>query len=252
MHFSARVVITAVWRRIITRKSWLYFAIGLVSLAVLLVGAVQTEQILFRRGVERLVGSVRNMPFENPTAEQVRQLLRQWPAEVHTDGDCAQRCFQQIVLDSFAAKHGQFFGNHERLFWLYLLAGGHPARVVADFDLSAGIPQSVGVRFVLVCREDLPLTGNIYFNTRAQLGKHPDTYRLSQLHPTYRIYTSGGCEGCRDFSVSFLPGASQSDIDRLAQFDFSCLTRWLHPCRTRSDMMPAAWQQHLQELKLQN
>jgi hypothetical protein len=252
MPFSARVVINAVWQRITTWRFWFYSAISLISLAVLLVAAVQTKQMLFRRKVERLVSSVRNMPFENATAEQVRQFLRQWPGAAHTDGDCAQRCFQQIVLDSFAAKHGQFFGNHERLFWLYLLAGGHPARVVADFDLSAGIPQSVGVRFVLVCGEDLPLIGNIYFNTKAQLGKHPGTYRTSQLHPTYRIYTSGGCEGCRDFSVSFLPGANQSDINRLAQFDYSCLTRWLHPCRTRGDIMPAAWQQHLQDESMQH
>jgi len=252
MPFSARLVIDTVWQRIASRRFWFYSAIGLITLALLLAGAVQTDQMLFRRKVERLVSSVRNTPFENATAEQVRQFLRQWSGSAHTDGDCAQKCFQQIVLDSFAAKNGQFFGNHERLFWLYLLAGGHPARVVADLDLSAGIPQSVGVRFVLVCGEGLPLIGNIYFNTRAQLGKHPDIYRISELHPTYRMYTSGGCEGCRDFSVSFLPGANQSDINRLAQFDFSCLTRWLHPCRTRGDIMPAAWQQHLQDIKVQH
>lgn len=252
MSFSAREVIIAVWRRITTWRFWFYSAISLVSLAVLLVGAVQTEQMLFRRRVERMVSGIRNMQSENVTPEQKRQFLRQWSGSAHTDGDCAQGCFQQVVLDSFAAKHGYFFGSHERLFWMYLLAGGHPAQVVADFDLSAGIPQSVVIRFVLVCGEDLPLIGNIYFNSRAQLGKHPDTYRISQLHPTYRIYTSGGCEGCRDFSVSFLPGANQSDINRLAQFDYSCLTRWLHPCRTRSDLMPAAWQQHSQQLKLQH
>ncbi|SRR6266481_939421 len=250
MSFSARVVITAVWQRIASRKFWLYFVISLISLTALLVCAVQTEQMLFRRRVERMVSGIRNMQSENVTPEQKRQFLRQWSGSAH--GDCAQRCFQQVVLDSFAAKHGYFFGSHERLFRLYLLAGGHPARVVADFELSAGIPQSVRVHFLLVCGEGLPLIGNIYFNTRAQLGKHPDIYRISELHPTYRMYTSGGCEGCRDFSVSFRPGVNQSDIDRLAQFDYSCLTRWLHPCRTRSDMMPAAWQQHLQDLKLQH
>jgi hypothetical protein len=55
-----------------------------------------------------------------------------------------------------------------------------------------------------------------------------------------------------DLSVAFLPSASQTDVNRLAQFDYSCITRWLHPCRTPSDLMPAAWQQHLQDESIQH
>jgi|SRR5579859_4066660 len=261
MHFSARVVIIAVWQRITSWRFWFYSAISLISMAVLLVGAVQTEQILFRRRVEQMVSGIRNMQSENATAEQVRQFLRQWSGSAHTDGDCAQKCSQHIELNNFATRHREFWGNHPRLLDLYLLAGGHPAMVIVDFELWAGVPQYAGVSLLLYvapayrAENDFggmayTLMGDMYFIARVQPEKRPN--RISLLHPAYRIYGPDGCEGCLDLSVAFPPGASQTDINRLAQFDYSCLTRWRHPCRTRSDLMPAAWQQHSQDLKLQH
>src|SRR5579859_6959810 len=149
MPFSARLVIDTVWQRIASRRFWFYSAIGLITLALLLAGAVQTDQMLFRRKVERLVSSVRNTPFENATAEQVRQFLRQWSGSAHTDGDCAQKCSQHIELNNFATRHREFWGNHPRLLDLYLLAGGHPAMVIVDFELWAGVPQYAGVSLLL-------------------------------------------------------------------------------------------------------
>jgi hypothetical protein len=257
MHFSARVVITAVWRRIITsRKFWFYFAIGLISLAVLLIAAVQTDQMLFRHRVERMLGGIRRMQSENAAPEQMRRFVRQWSDSEHIDGDCARKCWQHIELNSFAIRHREFFGNHPRLLDLYLLAGGHLATVMADFELWSGVPQYAGVELLLYVApthrpEDdfggmgYTLMGDMYFN--AQLEERP--HQISPPHPTYRISRPGGCEGCMELWVTFLPSASLSDIDRLAQFDFSCLTRWRHPCRTPSDLMPAAWRQKLQDDK---
>jgi hypothetical protein len=58
---------------------------------------------------------------------------------------------------------------------------------------------------------------------------------------------SFGCDGCIIVDVTFAPQANSSDVNRLMQFDLSCLNRWWHPCRTQADVMPAAWQQFLQD-----
>ena len=146
MHFSARVIITTVWQRIASRKFWFYFAITLISLTALLVGAVQTEQMLFRRRVERMFSGIRNMQSENVTPEQKRQFLRQWSGSSHTDGDCAQKCLQHIELNNFATRHSQLLFDHPHLLRLYVLAGGHLAIVRANFELRAGIPQYAGLK----------------------------------------------------------------------------------------------------------
>ncbi|HET6841013.1 MAG TPA: hypothetical protein VFK06_04905 [Candidatus Angelobacter sp.] len=208
-----------------------------------------------------MVGGIHNMQSENATPEQKQQFVRQWSGLAHTDGDCAQKCSQHIELNSFVARHREFLGNHPRLLDLYLLAGGHLATVMVDFELWAGVPQYAGVDLLLYVEpthrsEDnfggmgYTLMGKIYFLTRVQPEERPN--RISPLHPTYRFYKADGCFDCSDFAVGFLPGASQTDINRLAQFDFSCLTRWRHPCRTRSDLMPAAWQQKLQDDQYEN
>ena len=216
MHFSARVAITAVWQRIASRKFWLYFVISLISLTALLVCAVQTEQMLFRRRVERMVGGIRNMQSENATAEQMWQFVRQWSDSEHTDGDCAQKCWQKIEFNNFATRHSQLLFDHPHLLRLYVLAGGHLAIVRANFELRAGIPQYAGLKLALYvaptdrAEDDFggmgyTLMGDIYFN--AQLEERP--HQISPPHPTYRISRSGGCEGCMDLSVAFLPAPAR-------------------------------------------
>jgi hypothetical protein len=256
MSFSVGVVINPVWQRITSRKFWCYFAISLISLAALLIAAVQTDQMLFRRRVERMLGGIRRMQSQNATPDQMRQFVRQWSDSEHIDGDCARKCWQKIEVNNFATRHRQFLFDHPHLLRLYVLSGGHLAIVMASFELQAGIPQYAGLKLALYiapsnhAEDDFggmgyTLMGDIYFN--AQPEERPDW--ISRLHPAYRISGPGGCEGCWDLWVTFLPSASQSDIDRLAQFDFSCLTRWRHPCRTPSDLMPAAWRQKLQDDK---
>jgi hypothetical protein len=66
------------------------------------------------------------------------------------------------------------------------------------------------------------------------------------LHPNYAMGRPGGCEICVLGWVKFTSDAEREDINRLTQFDLSCLTRW-HPCLTQSDLMPAAWAQYVAE-----
>jgi len=41
-------------------------------------------------------------------------------------------------------------------------------------------------------------------------------------------------------SFRFTPHADPADGQRLMQYDLSCLTRWISPCQTKSDIMPTA------------
>ncbi len=62
-------------------------------------------------------------------------------------------------------------------------------------------------------------------------------------HPEYEIRRPGGCEVCSMIYTRFTPTTSKADVTRLSETNFSCLTRWFVPCRTRRDIMPAAWVQ---------
>jgi hypothetical protein len=55
----------------------------------------------------------------------------------------------------------------------------------------------------------------------------------------------GGCDGpCKEFHFAFDPRLDSATVDQLMQFDLSCLTRWINPCRNERDIMPNAWAQY--------
>ena len=49
----------------------------------------------------------------------------------------------------------------------------------------------------------------------------------------------------------FTPNAQPSDVQRLMNFDLSCITRW-RPCREREQLMPQAWPQAVAERDSEN
>jgi hypothetical protein len=54
----------------------------------------------------------------------------------------------------------------------------------------------------------------------------------------------GGSDGsCKKVHFYFNPSLDSATVDRLMRFDFSCFTRWIHPCRDEGDIMPSAWAQ---------
>ena len=72
--------------------------------------------------------------------------------------------------------------------------------------------------------------------------KLPERYSVDSRHPIYRIGWPSGCEVCIMIYADFTSAASPADVERVSKFDFSCLTRWVHPCRFKRDVMPTAWQ----------
>ncbi|HWX53953.1 MAG TPA: hypothetical protein VN176_05105 [Verrucomicrobiae bacterium] len=241
-------------RRLVSRRFWYIVAICAAPI-VLGMSAIQVDQMLFRHKAERLVSNIRELQFGKTTLAEARQSLHQWP-EGAWHGDCDRACIYEIGLESFSLRHGDFFLGHPVLQRLRLRLGGHPARVLAVVRFAKGVLQSgsVGVHLWVTSylnpdgdSEGYTLIGDASFMSRLELERSPALLVREQPHATYWVHQPGGCEGCMMIGVTFLSGASHSDIERLMLFDFSCLTLRLHPCRVPADIMPAAWQQFLDD-----
>jgi len=116
--------------------------------------------------------------------------------------------------------------------------------VISGVKIENGLVSDHGysVHLHIFSREARPF--NTYgFELIGDIGtsETPRRRGIDPYHPTYAISWPSGCYGCTEISVSFTPAASPSDVHRLSQVNFSCLTRWLEPCRERADIMPAAW-----------
>ena len=243
-----------VWRWLSTTKSVRIFVLCAVGLPAIALAAIQIEQMLFRRNAEELVSAVRNLQFGKATYNEVQGVLRHWAQASQTKGDCSKRCSSEIVLENFAGKHGPFLAEHKQLTYLYWHVGARPGSLQVRFEFEKGILQSGSVFVdVNVMNDHDYAEGPAGYSLLGEVGflskTNSDPYRFinSRLHPTYSVGKPGGCEGCLMVWAMFLPEASRPDIDRLAQFDLSCMTRRLHPCRFQNDIMPAAWQPHLDD-----
>ena len=94
---------------------------------------------------------------------------------------------------------------------------------------------------------DYPLMGNAY-----SVSSFAGNYRPPTTHPDYIVGRPGGCDGpCREAHFVFSPTTDPATINRLMQIDLSCLTRWIHPCRTEGDIMPSASAQYELDYGLQ-
>jgi hypothetical protein len=241
-------------RRLISRRFWYIVAI-VAAPFILCATAIQVDQMLFRHKAETLVANIRELQYGKTTLAEARQFSRQWP-EGGWHGDCDRECVYEIGLKSFSLRHGDFFLGHPELQRLCLRLGGHPARVLAVVRFAKGVLQSGSVVVHLWVTsypnpdgdpEGYTLIGDASFLSQLELEKWPALLVREQPHATYWVHQPGGCEGCMMIGVTFLLGASRSDIERLMQFDLSCLTLRLHPCRVPGDIMPAAWQQFLDD-----
>jgi hypothetical protein len=63
-------------------------------------------------------------------------------------------------------------------------------------------------------------------------------------HPLFAVGMPSGCEGCKHIYFVFDPSLDSVTVNRLMQFDLSCLTRLIRPCSNEGDIMPNAWAQY--------
>lgn len=260
------------------RKFALTLMLSPCAFLLLFILANQIEQRIFRRHAELLLSKFQTLELRRTTWQEAQFLFQRWRANLDFDETCLpQICAFQITMNeplaSFVSERNLFvklddyfrwrlrlsysIGPFQRLeFWLfriYLRVGGRPSQIRVRVGMrnnviwTKGIWVSVETYSRFLDMSEYALIAEISSGPR--FGHYGDSRLLSQLmsHPNYAIGSPDGCEICLMGWVRFTPYASPEDVHRLAQLDFSCLTRW-HPCTTQSDIMPIAWEQYTAEL----
>jgi hypothetical protein len=255
MDFAYHPLTARLLRMLRSRRFRGYCVLGLVACLILLMIAIRIDQALFRRDAELLLGTIRKFQVGVTTPLQAQQMLEHWPQAAKPGGNCNHKCGIGITLQDSFRRHNDFFISHRRLMSVYILLGGTLAEVRTSTQFVNGVFRSHSIGVYMYVAPFQSATKEWSDNTligAADILREPEwrgqpQRRPSPLHPTYWVGPSGGCEVCQIVRVTFTPEANSSDVNRLMQFDLSCLNRSWHPCRTGADIMPAAWQQFLED-----
>jgi len=223
--------------------------IGAVFLILLLTATIRIQQYELLNRAKRLKGDIDRVEAERATLREVRVLLRRWNVDYGDSGSCSpEECRAGITICDFAYTHSGFFSRHQRLFRTYGVLGGRPAMVRAAVAVHNGLVRSKSfAMYIEVFPEESHAAGNTplgysLIGEMTVLQRLPPE-RAARSHNGYWIGWPGGCEVCIAIEVHATREASAEDVRRLSRFDFSCLARWLRPCRDKGDIMPTAWEE---------
>jgi hypothetical protein len=228
-----------------------YGAGSLVLILVLLTAAVRIQEWIFRDRAERLFSDIQSIDPLRTTFDQTNSIFERWHGSVSYKLPCSkQYCELNIGIVEPSKWHtSRLF---PRLLDLYRLLGGHPAIASADITVKDGVVSSKHYELVIEAPPDVGTDGHsltYYMEGNISTQPRADTSSLGEpgtrRHPEYEI-GSVACLGCLEIHASFTPLADPADVRRLSRINFSCLTRQ-HPCRTKSDIMPSAASESLQE-----
>jgi hypothetical protein len=221
--------------------------LGVLAALFVLTVTIRVQQYVFRSRSERLLEQVRALGLGHATFAETQQIFREWPSARDTGPCVPLQCDFEIGLSDFGLGHLQYFVNYRRVLRVYEFLGGRLSAVRVKVSVRNGIVwgKFFDVRVTVSEREDRVFDSSGYWLMgRASTVESIDTARWpSQSHPEYRIGQPSGCKICVEVYTIFTPTADPRDIERLTEFDYSCLTRWTHPCRTQGDIMPAAWKE---------
>ena len=235
-------------------RQWLgRAALAIIVPAVVTIFAVQLEQNLLRRRAERLLADIAAFQLHKSSYRDAQIFLTHWKSSTEYSGVCtSQHCQATVVLQDFFVRSLAYKFNVMRG---YLLAGGLPSEVRAWVTIRDGAVE--GKAFMVAVEvpsftDEEGAFGDYTLIGHARTVPELQSFNHSQsglpLHPTYAIGKPGGCDGpCRELHVNFTADTDANDIRRLMQFDLSCLTRLVHPCRKERDIMPEAWAQYSRE-----
>lgn len=219
-------------------------------LIFVLVAPVRLQQYAFRRRAERLYSEIQAVEYGKTTLAQTQTTFREWRPAYDASGPyTVNDCPAVITIGDFAYAHSEFFENHPRVLRAYGILGGRPSWVRASVGIDNGVAHGKSyAAYVEVFPKESEAVGNtpigygLIGEARVAPELRPEEAAGSS-HREYWIGGPGGCEVCIAIWVRVTPDAPAEEMQRLTSFDFSCLTRWLTPCRDKWDMMPGAWAQ---------
>lgn len=225
-------------------------AVCIALLAILFEAFILIQQRVLRYRAEHLLSDIRGLQLRKNTWTDAQKIMTRWGAWGHYEGDCtAQSCNYEIRLEDVlwqaADKHPKL---DEHFVWFlrpYEMVGGRFSQTKAYLSITDGVVWEKGFAvFIHVppeSKEDGDY-GYMLFGTSATVS-HFRLFPHNNKNPDYWIRQPAGCEGCLAVHTEFTPYADSSDVERLMDFDLSCLTRW-RACREQGDIMPAAWKEY--------
>jgi hypothetical protein len=225
-------------------------ALSILVALLFVIGLIQIEQHLLRWRAERLLNDIRSLEIHRSTFSDLQDLKRKWKSLANFEDNCSEAsCTLDISSAGFYLRHFGFFVSINAL-RSFMLAGGRPGRIWARIPLENSLVSGKSFHVVVDVPADKAAGGSW-----PAYGLEANAYSVSEFsdigyvpnpaHPGYLVVKRRGCDGpCRDVDLIFTPSADPATINRLMQVDPSCLTRWIHPCRTEGDIMPVAWAQY--------
>jgi hypothetical protein len=233
------------------RRFFLYGLLTFFAVIVSLAGALRVETYVRRGRSEQLLSDILSIQLRRTTFEQADAISARWHGTAEMP--CSrQHCDMRISLPAVIFSNPNFLWSHPKILQLvlsvYRLLGGRPGGTGAEINVRNGLVwgEYYGMGF-----ERITYEGNARQNTWLEGEIRADPYHVDfrdirqARHSEYAFRGTSRCPEC-EIWVRFTPYADARDIRRLAQFNFSCMTR-LHPCRTIDDLMPVATSQAREE-----
>jgi len=237
-------------------RRWLKYSAELFLLAILLsVVAIHVQERILRHRAESLLDDIRSLELGKASFVDAQRVFQHWKRWAKYEGECTEvHCAIRISLQDFPLDLPEKYAW--RMDWprhASMLVGGHPAQVIAEIFVNNGIvwEKSFNVEILAPPYSEAPGLASI--EDYSVIGTAESRSRYSDrewgeggvlFHPNYSIIVPSACEICVAAIVTFTPYADSKDVQRLMQFNFSCLTRWT-TCRLPIDIMPVAWNEHL-------
>jgi len=230
--------------------------VGVTVLALILLSlaAVQFQQRLLRHRAEQLMADMHQIRLYQSTWADAQMLMRRWGAWGHHDGSCTPKdCRYSIDLKDVSFQSmgaGGWLWHHPAAYVIYRWLGGRYADIHCSFIVQDGTiwrtQTSVSIAAApKVLSKDFG--GYVLFvQARSQQalreseggGWVEDDDRLA-YHPYYKVGQPNGCEGCIWVGITYSTHTPQAEIERLTDFELSCLTN-LISCKRPDELLPIA------------
>jgi hypothetical protein len=236
---------------------WRWPKCGVVLLFVLIllaVIAVHVDERILRHRAEGLLEDIRSLELRKASFADAQAVFQRWRRWAKYDGECTEtHCDIRITLQDFPLDLPEKYAW--RMNWprhASMLVAGHPARVMAEVSVENRIVWGKSFYIANLAPAYSGAPGLASINEYTVIGTVSSRSRFSNwewdeggayFHSNYSIVVPSACEVCVGAVAAFTPFADSRDVQRLMQFDFSCLTRWT-TCRMPVDIMPVAMSEY--------
>ena len=246
-------------------------ALAIVLLAFAL---VHFQQSLLRWRAERLMADIHRIRLYQSNWADAQRLMYRWGAWGHYDGSCTSKdCRYAIDLKDVSLQEyekeqagaGSWLWDHPAAEVIYRWLGGRYAGIHCSFivqdDTIWRTETSVSIAASpKVLSKDF--WGYVLFvQARSQQALREsegggdvegDDDQLA-YHPFFKVGQPNGCEGCIWVGITYSTHTPQAEIERLTDFELSCLTN-LISCERPDELLSVAreWNRIISRLRFHN